>query len=264
MLESGLIGLLKNPLIDPLANKGALLWQPSNFSSLFGWLDASDENSITETSDLVSQWNDKSGNDYHATASGASRPTTGASTQNGLNVIDFSGSEYFSLNSGLYSLLNQDYSLFVVCKTTNNSAQQRIINFDNGSSVGGMRYKVTTNTVEFSSGQFAGPDDTSTTNTVYNIYGGRRSGTEVGISANGNAFVSDTSGNDVTPTNGNIGTFFNGFSDSLDGSIAEIIFFDEKISNENFNIVEGYLAHKWGLTARLPSDHPYKSSAPTN
>ena len=25
---------------------------------------------------------------------------------------------------------------------------------------------------------------------------------------------------------------------------------------------EGYLAHKWGLTANLPVSHPYKSSAP--
>ena len=25
---------------------------------------------------------------------------------------------------------------------------------------------------------------------------------------------------------------------------------------------EGYLAHKWGRTGALPSDHPYKNSAP--
>ena len=28
------------------------------------------------------------------------------------------------------------------------------------------------------------------------------------------------------------------------------------------NTVEGYLAHKWGITDLLPSDHPYKSAAP--
>ena len=28
------------------------------------------------------------------------------------------------------------------------------------------------------------------------------------------------------------------------------------------NIVEGYLAHKWGFSSELPSDHPYKNSAP--
>ena len=40
--------------------------------------------------------------------------------------------------------------------------------------------------------------------------------------------------------------------------------FHTPIKDDEFDIVEGYLAHKWGLTARLPSDHPYKSSAPTN
>ena len=25
---------------------------------------------------------------------------------------------------------------------------------------------------------------------------------------------------------------------------------------------EGYLAHKWGLTANLPGDHPYKANEP--
>jgi hypothetical protein len=26
--------------------------------------------------------------------------------------------------------------------------------------------------------------------------------------------------------------------------------------------VDGYLAHKWGLSARLPESHPYKKTAP--
>ena len=26
--------------------------------------------------------------------------------------------------------------------------------------------------------------------------------------------------------------------------------------------IEGYLAHKWGLAANLPADHPYKTEAP--
>ena len=111
-----------------------VLWTPDSWASTEGWLDASDEGSITETSGAVSQWDDKSGNNYHATASGASRPTTGANTQNSLNVIDFS-SDWFVLNSGLYGLLNQAYSLFAVSKTNNNGSQQRIINFDNGGSV---------------------------------------------------------------------------------------------------------------------------------
>jgi hypothetical protein len=34
-------------------------------------------------------------------------------------------------------------------------------------------------------------------------------------------------------------------------------------SDGNYLKIEGYLAHKWGLSGSLPSGHPYKISAPT-
>jgi hypothetical protein len=42
---------------------------------------------------------------------------------------------------------------------------------------------------------------------------------------------------------------------------------DELIITDEFSLVvieqiEGYLADKWGLTNNLPSDHPYKNTAP--
>jgi hypothetical protein len=33
-------------------------------------------------------------------------------------------------------------------------------------------------------------------------------------------------------------------------------------STTNRQLIEGYLAHKWGLTSSLPNDHPYKNIAP--
>lgn len=48
-------------------------------------------------------------------------------------------------------------------------------------------------------------------------------------------------------------------SDAFD--LGEVIF-TENISQVNSQKIEGYLAHKWGLTADLPSLHPYKTSAP--
>jgi hypothetical protein len=45
----------------------------------------------------------------------------------------------------------------------------------------------------------------------------------------------------------------------MDGYVAEFILFRD--SNKQ-NEAEGYLAHKWGLTAKLPSNHPYKTTAP--
>jgi hypothetical protein len=53
------------------------------------WLDASDTSTITQSSNLVSQWNDKSGYARHMTqGTSVNQPTTGASV-NGLNAITF-------------------------------------------------------------------------------------------------------------------------------------------------------------------------------
>lgn len=50
----------------------------------------------------------------------------------------------------------------------------------------------------------------------------------------------------------------------FDGDIAEIIVLqgDANTTTANRQLCEGYLAHKWGLEALLPSDHPYKDLPP--
>ncbi|MDX1681100.1 MAG: hypothetical protein R3242_10255, partial [Akkermansiaceae bacterium] len=46
------------------------------------------------------------------------------------------------------------------------------------------------------------------------------------------------------------------------GTIAEIIICPADHDEATRQKFEGYLAHKWGLTAKLPDGHPYKNSAP--
>jgi hypothetical protein len=45
-------------------------------------------------------------------------------------------------------------------------------------------------------------------------------------------------------------------ADPFDGSIGEVIVFDNIINNEKRTIVESYLAYKWNLIALLPENHP--------
>ena len=46
------------------------------------------------------------------------------------------------------------------------------------------------------------------------------------------------------------------------GAFHEIIFLEGEIDYVTRNRIEGYLAHKWGLTSNLPASHPYKNTAP--
>jgi hypothetical protein len=48
----------------------------------------------------------------------------------------------------------------------------------------------------------------------------------------------------------------------LNAGISELLLFDGEVSDTNREIIEGYLAHRWKLTANLPVAHPYKSTNP--
>ena len=45
--------------------------------------------------------------------------------------------------------------------------------------------------------------------------------------------------------------------------ISEVLIYQDAFSSSDVDKLEGYLAHKWNLTNRLTSGHPYSSSAPT-
>ncbi len=51
-------------------------------------------------------------------------------------------------------------------------------------------------------------------------------------------------------------------SNYLDGYIAEAVLLDEFASTADWQKLEGYLAHKWGLLAALDPTHPYKVDPP--
>ena len=51
-------------------------------------------------------------------------------------------------------------------------------------------------------------------------------------------------------------------SDYLKGSIAEFLIINESVILDTKKQIEGYLAHKWGLTNYLSTQHTYKTTAP--
>jgi hypothetical protein len=84
--------------------------------------------------------------------------------------------------------------------------------------------------------------------------------------SNYNSMVSTLGGRRHHNDQGFIGTL----SEPYDGQVAEVILFNEKLANNQIEKIEGYLAHKYGLTDKLlhrngdttTDDHPYKTTKP--
>ena len=78
-------------------------------------MDASDSATITHSSNAVSQWNDKSGNNNHATQSMSSKQPALIA-----NKVVFDGTDDHIISNGLST--SQSYSFFIAGKTNNNSS----------------------------------------------------------------------------------------------------------------------------------------------
>ena len=79
------------------------------------------------------------------------------------------------------------------------------------------------------------------------------------LSLNGTTVGSLNTGNFSLSNGIYLGTNYQANADFLGGELAEFIIIDATLSSSEQQSIEGYLAHKWGLTGNLAADHPYKS-----
>jgi hypothetical protein len=261
-------------------------WTPADISTSL-WLDAADATTITESGGAVSQWDDKSGNLRHASqSSSGSRPTISAAAQNSLDALSFDGSnDFFSLASALPSASSGSFDVFFIGKPNNNarvgaySGAGVVRQYPGSDAAGSWAVGVRNNGAvaaqhhltsgSNSNGAVFGGSISTNTNAIafwrYDTDGGATSQDRWEIRVNGGAPAStSTSGTDAGwgTGNGEIGRSWTGSGYYFQGLMYEIVITAAKLSTADRQKVEGYLAHKWGLTASLPNDHPYKSVAP--
>jgi hypothetical protein len=212
-----------------------------SYSGLMLWLDASN----LMTADTL--WIDKSGNGNHALKHNT--PTVQTNAQNGLSLMRYdkvlpaSDTDYHEWND-----ISDIRTLFAVFKRDNGN-DGAVVTDDN--------------LYHFYSD---GSPLLSSTYANHNIKNGlyRLNGTSVtAISTSYPASLSIV----AIRTLGNVEASRIGRDRSVDyghfdGDFAELIIFNTALSDDYISEVEGYLAHKWGLTALLPSNHTYKNSVP--
>jgi len=243
-------------------------FSPIELSGLEAHHDASDTGTITESSNQVSQWNDKTGNGWHLTQGNSSlQPLTNTVTINGLNTILFDNSDDQMLITGNPTTGSDDLSLFFVVKQTAIPVNSAWL-FSAGS--GSSRFLAH---APWTEGEFyfdvggtqppnrifdAGVNVTAGEELISNFvveFGASPNGKQQ-IWKNGSVLVEDDSGETFTRgTNMVIGV-------RSDLAIGEFLLIHGIVTQSDRQKIEGYLAHKWGQTASLPAGHPYKTIAP--
>lgn len=244
-------------------------YNPKNVSNLQLWLDAADCESITLNGGTVSQWDDKSGNNYHMTQTTASQqPTLKLNHTNGYDSIYFDGTNDIFNNTGIAidfasnpTGLN-NFTFFGVFKATGVSGGTNMLGFGSSSSASMIRIgygypygiKTANNFVIFgddAGGPLNSYESCSFTDTkVYRL--------EIHSSGLKRSFCngSTTSLDYYYPTAANDGTTFDNFTiggvitPSTTGYggfyLSELLIYSGILASGDITNIETYLIDKWG------------------
>ncbi len=243
-------------------------WDPSLISTAL-WLDAADASTVTTVSGNVSQWGDKSGNGRNATQeTSANRPALTAAALNNKDVLTFASGNFLRVT---HQWANSAFSFFTVFKFSSGGFPAFYAE-NSGSTAGylalGMdgsnpRQLAISRTGQATSSTNLTPGTTTSRVSAYVSTGISSGNVSVSIFMDGTQASSAVSLTSLLSNNESlIGASRNGLQDLYSGTIAEIVLVSEVVSTNTRQKVEGYLAHKWGLTANLPADHPYKTAVP--
>lgn len=249
---------------------GGALWTPEVITTNL-WLDAAASETITESGGLVSQWDDRSDNARNGTQTGTARPTYLATGLNGNPALDFDGSNDDLVLTNTLGLDSVNQSLFIVAQR-DNAAGRTEVTFavgqrSTGDGVSDLP-RWTDNNMYSQVGYVSNrpsPASVITNNPYINCVTG---GAIQEVYTNGTSIGTGTTqslANFSVEDGGYVGSgrAVSGLNRYFDGKISEVIILPEVATTETRQKIEGYLAHKWGLEADLPADHPYKNSAPT-
>ncbi len=227
-----------------LVNLSVVVFDPSHIGNLIGWFDANDSSTVLLENNTVKEWLDKS------------------DLKNNFSQILPESMPEYSNNSIVFDGLNDSlswgnpqtrntFNIFLVKK----SSDTKSLDFW-GQTASFYIFVQQQNSSSFVWHAFGIPK------TFIN-------GLSYNFTNRGNAYtvvhdgqlklISILDGDTSGWTDFRIGNYP---SYEFAGAFHEIIFLEGEIEYITRNRIEGYLAHKWGLTANLPANHPYKNNAP--
>ena len=255
------------------------LWSPSKIEDLDLWLDADDADSLTlDTSDVIT-WADKSdaGQDFTQTTP-SQRPVVSSNYQNGLDAIQFTRANEEHLNGGdAIDTLTGTRMVAVIGEVGSLTGDHAFIaKYRN--TLSDFRWRIyfdgDTDDIAVEAAKGAGGDVLARSEGAEGLgwmllVGEVTTETSAQLWLNGLDQGKDTVGASVSGDQ--TWTAFIGTSNAttatvhdpsycLDGYIGEIVSIDAVVVERQE--IEGYLAHRWGLSSLLPGGHIYKAEPP--
>jgi len=234
------------------------IWQPTQIPGCQLWFDSNDQSTITMSGSNITQWNDKSGSNNNTTT------VTGSPTFSSTGVV-FDGLSYFELPDGCIPYGNSSYSIYAVVKFDSFDAYSGYIGGGSNSNNECLCIRVQ---ASGSINSYWYYNDLHTNTTVVvgvpflfdSMY---ESGHNRTTFLFGSSSGSDTPGTRYQPNTGNfLGKTIDG--PPMTGIISEILIYNTNHTTNQRQLIEGYLAWKWGLQTNLPSGHPFLNNPPTN
>jgi hypothetical protein len=236
------------------------LWTPMQVASgltLSAWYIGNE--GVTTTGTTISSWSDQSVNTNNLTASGS--PQLKVNNVNNYDVVNFAASsdEFSTSDNSTLDMATDGVSIFAVVNISDYTLGGNII-------AKNQTYDLLNSAT--SGYKFIGdPSDVSTpssfvgiTNTFSIVEAVTDKDADTGI---GGIYVDGLNASNIAFNVGsdNANNLILG-GDAFSGGIAEIVLIKGECNQENRQLVEGYLAHKYATSSLLPNDHPYKNYAP--
>ena len=252
-----------------------MAWLPSDsgaYVDCIAWYDASDASTITLSGSDVTQWDDKKNSNNLTVGTGS--PISGT-TINGLATVDFDGTDYLRKASATY-VGASGYNYAIMVLEPDGGSDQFIFGYG-VSDVGGETFSATTNdnsaNDQFTGRLFNGAVDSGSTwsgvtlasfgiaqGAQQNTMEIRHDGTDTAHGAGSTSTITVQTGPEIGL--GGYNRLSGGAYGRYNGRIAEFLFFDTEPTTAEKEELEGYLAHKWGIEAKLPGGHTYKNTPP--
>jgi hypothetical protein len=242
-------------------------FSPDSLPGLALWLDAVDANTLTLSGSNVTQWRDKSGQGNNGSNDG----TVSLSTFNSRQMISFNGNSVIQgsyTNSGTtitcFGIFVPQQSSYDNTRVVSFATAPGVLDFNNIGSLGAIVLDAgrTVYTQRNSTQLITTTTFTTGALTMASLV---YTGSSRQVFLNGGGQVSDSFSGSFGTTLYGIGAYagFNPSSYAFNkytGLVGEVIVYNSALSTAERQVVEGYLARKWGLT-ELTGD-PYRFGGP--